>query len=437
MWLLVCLSSLLGSGCSTVFSKPVMSSTPAGHPWLAGFASAPVETAPTFDLTQIQPARHAGAMPDDLLEITIWDLAEPGQPHTFPSRVDSRGQIVVPHLAAILVTGLSPTEIEAQLSAAYHQQEILKQPRILVRELSSAPIHIYVTGAVLRPGLINLPRSDASVFTALVAAGGLSRNAGLQVYVSEQPSGKQTGQAATSVPDSTMATLVAGNAGMRLPESDVHALAPAKAHLPVQLLLTADEPLAPPVQQLVNHSESVTVSADGHLKSDVDSTESGNPQPSTIEEAVATRPDRSSKSGLHTQPGHWYDLSVDQDRERLKQLVLRDGDMVTVRPSAPPVRITGAVAQPGSYRTPANNTLALNDALQLAGGLGATDLPMIVVLTRPATSEQALERWTFRIGQGEKLPPQTPPVQPGDLVHVEPTAQARVQSLVGTLWPGK
>ena len=28
-------------------------------------------------------------------------------------------------------------------------------------------------------------------------------------------------------------------------------------------------------------------------------------------------------------------------------------------------------------------------------------------------------------------------LEPGDLVHVEPTAQARVQSLVGSIWPRK
>ena len=437
MWMMFCLLGLAGSGCSTVFSKPVMSSNQPGLPWLAGFATAPVETAPPFDLTQIQPTRHVGTMPDDMLEVTIWDLYEPGKPHTFPSRVDSQGQIVVPHLDTVLVTGKLPAEIEAQLAEAYRQQEILKQPRILVRELSSAPIHAYVTGAVLRPGLINLPRDDASVFAALVAVGGLSRNAGLQVYVSEQGSGKSHTQAAASVPDVIPATLVAGNSGIQLPDQNATTVAPAQLELPEQIPLADHETIAPSVQQLVNHSESVAVSADGHSKPDVDSSDAHRNTQQAIEESVATRPDRPSKNGSQTQPGHWYDLSVDHDRDLLKKLVLRDGDVVTVRPAAPPIRISGAVTQPGAYRSPANNTLGLNEAIQLAGGFGSMDLPMVVILTRPATSEHGLERWTFRIGQGERFPPQAPNVEPGDLVHVEPTAQARVQSLVGSLWPGK
>ena len=459
MCLMGCLLCLAGSGCTTVFSKPVMSSTPPGLPWLAGFASTPVDTAPPFDLTQIQPARRPGTMPDDMLELTIWDLYEPGKPHTFPSRVNSQGQIVVPHLDTVVVLGQTPSEIEAQLCEAYRQQEFLKQPRVLVRELSSAPIHVYITGAVLRPGLINLPRDDASVFAGLVAAGGLSRNAGLQVYVSDQASRKPTGQAQASVPDEAIPTLVAGNAGLKLTASN--AVQPAKVDpaLPDQpsgpedaqdslgkvgSLSNENSPsqdgnaaTAVPLQQMVNHSQSVEVSADGLSKPEIEAGKSRGDSEAAIVEAVATRPDRPSKTGQQSQPGRWYDLSVEHDREALKQLVLRDGDVITVRPAAPPVRITGAVAQPGSYRSPGNDALELNEAIQLAGGFGSTDLPMIVVLTRPATSEHGLERWTFRVGHGEKLPPQAPHVEPGDLVHVEPTAQARVQSLVGSIWPRK
>ncbi|MES2794238.1 MAG: hypothetical protein V4719_31785, partial [Planctomycetota bacterium] len=192
----------------------------------------------------------------------------------------------------------------------------------------------------------------------------------------------------------------------------------------------------PPLQQMVNHSQSVAVSTDGHSKPEVPSSEATTSSPG-VEVAVATRPDRPSKIQSQSQPGRWYDLSVEHDRESLRQLVLRDGDVVTVRPAAPPVRITGAVTQPGSYRTPANDSLGLNDAISLAGGFGTTDLPMVVVLTRPANSEHGLERWTFRMGHGEKLPSNAPHVEPGDLLHVEPTAQARVQSLVGSLLPRK
>jgi protein involved in polysaccharide export with SLBB domain len=433
--LIVCLVCVWGSGCASIFSKPVMSSAPQSLAWLANLATAPIESAPAFDLAQIQPATKSGIAANDMLEITIWDLYEPGKPHTFPTRVDTHDCIVVPHLDPILVKGAVPAEVESRLSEAYRSQDMLKQPRILVRELASAPLHIYVTGAVLRPGLIDLPPHDPSVFAALVAAGGLSRGAGLHVFVSERASPQRDGAAQASVqdPQSTMPVVV-GNGGLRLPtEPTAKATRPGPPQkaAPPAPVDDSEEPM-----QLVNHSEPLKVAEQNPSSAESGSTKRSNRSKSDVVEAIATRPDFPSAAVKQDSTGHWYDLSVERDRDSLKHLVLRDGDMVTVRPAAPPVRITGAVSQPGSYRAPATNALTLLDAIQLAGGFTSSDMPMSVVLTRPATAERGLQRWSFRMGHGEKLPANMPSVLPGDLVHAEPTARARVQSLVDSLLPG-
>lgn len=436
--MVVGLACLGGSGCTSIFSKPVMSSAPQSIPWLANLAAPPVDNTPPFDLAQIQPAPQSGISANDLLEVTIWDLYEPGKPHTFPTRVDAQFSIVVPHLDPIVVKGATPAEIESRLSDAYRGQDLLKQPRILVRELAPAPLHVYVTGAVLRPGLIDLPPHDPSVFAALVAAGGLSRGAGLHVFVSDRSSGQQSGTANASIEDPLANTpLVAGNAGLQLPESTAQVIRPGPPG-PVDPPAPVDEAAEPPPLQLINHSEPLKVSEDEHSRDSSKSTPGSHPSKSGsgIVKGVATRPDFPSGAAKTDQPGHWYDLSVERDRDQLKQLVLRDGDLVTVRPAASPVRITGAVTQPGSYRAPATNALTLLDAIQLAGGFSASDQPMFVVLTRPATAEHGLQRWSFPMGRGEKLPANMPYVQPGDMVHVEPTARARVQSLVDSIWPG-
>lgn len=448
LWLaigLLCVWS--GSGCTSVFTKPAMSASPQSLPWLANLAAAPVESTPLFDLAQIQPAPKPGITAGDLLEITIWDLYEPGKPHTFPTRVDSQFHIVVPQLDPIIVEGATAAEIESRICEAYRIDDLLKQPRVLVRELSSTPLHIYVTGAVLRPGLIDLPPHDPSVFAALVAAGGLSRGAGLHVFVSERTPNKSDGAAQASISDSPAGLpLVAGNSGLKLPVQSTtrgkHTTPPPASDqalsdppLTASPTLPGDHSAEQSLQQMVNHSQPLSVAEDGQAQPEVDGGSTAGQAKSGIVEAVATRPDFPSAAAKSDQPGRWFDLSVARDRDHLKQLVLRDGDMVTVRPAAPPVRITGAVAQPGSYRAPATNVLPLLDAIQLAGGFADSTLPMFVVLTRPATPERGLQRWSFRMGHGEKLPANMPHVEPGDLVHVEPTARARVQSLVDSLWP--
>lgn len=435
--LAACLVCLCGSGCTSIFSKPVISGAPQSLAWLANLAATPVETAPPFDLAQIQPAPKNGISSNDLLEVTIWDLYEPGKPHTFPTRVDQQGTIAVPQLDPITVHGATPAEVEARLVAAYRDNDLLKQPRVLVRELASTPLHIYVTGAVLRPGLIDLPPHDPSVFAALVGAGGLSRNAGLHVFVSDRSANRQDRIIQASVVDSpSTMPLVAGNSGLRLPPETEPNVAPPGPPAQDAPPTPVDEPIEPALQQMGNHSESLKVPEDPHSQTVSDSGQPSKSSKHGIVEDVATRPDFPSGRANSDQPGRWYDLSVDRDRETLKQLTLRDGDMVTVRPAAPPVRITGAVTQPGSYRAPASNALTLLDAIQLAGGFSASDKLMFVVLTRPANGEHGLQRWSFRMGHGEPLPANMPYVQPGDLVHVEPTAQARVQSLVDSIWPG-
>lgn len=427
-----------------------MSATPTALPWFSNLATVPAETTPPFDLTLIQPVASLGIVSNDMLEVTIWDLYEPGKPHTFPSRVDAEGKIAVPHLDSISVVGKNVADVETALSESYIQADILKQPRILVRELPTAPVPVYVTGSVLRPGLLNLPRRNASVFTALVSAGGLSRQAGSHVQVANQSIAKpiETVEVKETI-DSVDADLplVAGNSGLQLP---VDSRAPIQTETsengstnqrtgkrtvrfqsepPPQSMSDMDLDLPP---EETPQYDSRT-SRPTHESAQPDSTEVA----PVMDETIATRPDRGGAFSQSSTTGQWYDLTSERDRELLKNLVLKEGDVITVRAAARPVRITGAVAQPGTYRTPASNTMTIVDAVELAGGFTVRNKPATLILSRPANGETGLQRWTFTIGDGHSLPANAPYVQPGDVLHVEPTARARVQSVVDAFRPSR
>src|SRR5262245_45929760 len=69
------------AGCQ-VFERPVASAGPTLS-WLTSLVTAPPEASESFDLTTLKPPAEAPQiLPGDLLEITVWDLYEPGQPHT-------------------------------------------------------------------------------------------------------------------------------------------------------------------------------------------------------------------------------------------------------------------------------------------------------------------------------------------------------------------
>jgi len=447
---LVCFC-LAGGGCASVFSKPVMSAAPQSLAWFSNFAASPVEMSQPFDLTLIQPTTVSGISPNDMLEITIWDLFEPGKPHTFPSRVDSAGKINVPHLASISVAGFTAADVETQLIESYRQSDVLKQPRVLVRELPSAPLHVYVTGAVQRPGMINLPRRNASVFSALVSAGGLSRQSGTHVFVSDQTTSKTVEPNQSVTTESTVTPelpLVAGNSGIELSPEATRPDNPESSRRKARTAKSSEQAIRfqsePPPQSLTDldlpeqpEGGQADVNLSDQLAKDPPFPVDAAAGSSDLEESIATRPLRGSAGAPPTRAGRWYDLTSDRDRDQLKQLVLREGDVITVRAAALPVRITGAVTQPGPYRTPAGNAFTINEAVELAGGLSIRDKPVTVILTRPASRDRGLQRWTFRLGDGQPLPPNAPNVQAGDVIHVEPTAKARVQGVVDAFRPSK
>lgn len=474
-WVLgVCLSAC---GCSTVFTQPSLSASGSTLNWIGGAANSPLEVQQPFDLASIQPVPRAGAIPGDVLEITIWDLYEPGMAHTFPARMDADGQIGVPHLPPVPVANLTNAQIEEKLASTYRDQDLLKQPRILVRDAISAPLHIYVTGAVLRPGLIELPRRDATVFAALVAAGGLSRGAGQHVYVTDseletkglvpdlgiEPNGIKT----ESEPrhEKSMQTTdgpLNSQDSRRLDGTYENSMIPNEPEITggVDSLRPSNDE-APPVQQGFRSVDDVdSGKTAGGLPRTENSTEQtsaetlsvGSNSPASlpqvgevksqangrfVEERMVSRPDIPSGNTKQGRPGKWFDLTLDRDCDALKSLTLKEGDRVTVRLAAPPLRISGAVMQPGSYRAPANDALNLVDAIQMAGGFTVNESPLLVTITRPATPDRAGQRWSLRMSSGVAPAGDLPTLQPGDHVHVEPSAKAKVQSLVDAVLPKK
>ena len=68
------------------------------------------------------------------------------------------------------------------------------------------------------------------------------------------------------------------------------------------------------------------------------------------------------------------------------------------------------------FPLPAGNALNVWEALQMAGGPSTTGIPMSVSLTRPATDDHSLQRWSITLGANDRLPANAPFVQPGDIV---------------------
>ena len=99
---------------------------------------------------------------------------------SFQSNVDLEGNIVVPLVGTLQVSGLTLERVQAKIQAGLNRFVI--DPQVIVSLAALRPAQITITGEVLRPGYYPLqPGSQLSA--ALLAAGGTTTTADLRTIV--------------------------------------------------------------------------------------------------------------------------------------------------------------------------------------------------------------------------------------------------------------
>jgi protein involved in polysaccharide export with SLBB domain len=97
------------------------------------------------------------------------------------------------------------------------------------------------------------------------------------------------------------------------------------------------------------------------------------------------------------------------------------------------MRIGGHVRQPGAFPLPPGRAVNVWQAIEMAGGI-ASDTPLNITLIRPSSEGRAARRWSLSVENYEKHPPTSPLIEPGDVLHVEPTTGSKIKRAVGDLW---
>lgn len=406
---------------------------PTALSWLTNWVSQPIELVPGFEIESIKPdPRPATVFPDNLLEITIWDLYDPGKPYTFPVRVAAQQTIEVPFLGEVPVEGRTIPEVEAGLAESYRKRDILLNPRILVRSLDSPTVKVQVTGAVNRSGFVELTRTDLSAYAAIVSAGGLKKTAGTQVAVTRRAvtlvSGKSPPPA--NRVDLSAAIIASG------PENTA---ADDEPHEPAQRANSVEELSVPTITPAARPTSS------NQALFAVDSI----PGTASLSSAVPVEFPAAANSGPWKQPpanssvpvaddteqpAVWYDMALAPDREQLKLVRLADGDTVTVKPATPPLRIGGIVNRPGVYPLPPGRNINVWQAIDEAGGVRDNEVPLNITLLRPAAEGRSTQRLYLNVAAYNKHPTEAPLVEPGNVLQVEPTTGGKIKRAVGDLW---
>ncbi len=150
-----------------------------------------VRSARHLDLSPL--ARAAGGtdviQPNDLVAVTTATglSSDPAEPHVL--RVAPDGTVNVPLVGTVRVAGMEPQTAEYWVRQASMQRDVFRDPQVSIQFESRHANNVTVLGAVTTPGVYRLNGANSDVLAALVAAGGLTDQAGTSIDVRHPPAG--------------------------------------------------------------------------------------------------------------------------------------------------------------------------------------------------------------------------------------------------------
>src|SRR5688572_8899732 len=134
--------------------------------------------------------------PNDLLEVTIYDLEGPGLQTIKRTRVSGTGNITLPFLTNVVpAQDLTEIEIQNAIADAYSKAGILERAQVSVSVFEARNQAFTISGAVGREGLFQIIDEDFRIFDALAQAGGVQSPFQEDVYVIRKPAKRKNGAA--------------------------------------------------------------------------------------------------------------------------------------------------------------------------------------------------------------------------------------------------
>jgi polysaccharide biosynthesis/export protein len=121
--------------------------------------------------------------PGDVLDVTMINDFAKLTTTTSPVRVADDGTIVVPLVGKVVVGGMEVERAEQVVNAESVSRGIFRNPTITLTMKQCRTQKVTVTGAVNKPGTHELPRGSTSLMAALLAAEGLSKEAGTEIEI--------------------------------------------------------------------------------------------------------------------------------------------------------------------------------------------------------------------------------------------------------------
>ena len=152
----------------------------------AEYAASSADTIDTIDISRLETSSVDSNLIDggDLLEVSIRTPVDEKIVEPASFRVDENGVVSVPPIGEVQVAGLPPEAAEAAIAKMGIQRQMyVKPPSVTVRIEEKKVNRVRVLGEVEEQGEVELRRGSSTLLAALVAAGGLTEEASLDVEI--------------------------------------------------------------------------------------------------------------------------------------------------------------------------------------------------------------------------------------------------------------
>jgi len=177
-WLLAVLC--LFGGCSSLPEEKYTFQNLPGT-----YIAARRENPHTLDFTRLASSAPSSDVIDsgDVVEVSIAASLNSKDTIVFPVRVQENGVANLPVIGEVRLAGQELESAEATIVAACMERELYRNPHVTVSMKKQRTNKVMVVGAVNKPKTYELPRGKSNLLAAIVAAEGLSDDAGVHVEI--------------------------------------------------------------------------------------------------------------------------------------------------------------------------------------------------------------------------------------------------------------
>lgn len=170
----------LGSGCSSTRNAVI----PAAElPFEYRAANQTFRRPLDLSFLASQSLNNDLVYPGDVLDITVVSGAEKAPPEALSYRVNPDGTLELPIIGQVPVAGLTMQAAEEQIRQFAISNRIYRDPTVSVLLAERQNDKVRVVGAVNEPGDYEIPRAGNDLLAAVIAAGGLSDEAGEAIEI--------------------------------------------------------------------------------------------------------------------------------------------------------------------------------------------------------------------------------------------------------------